>query len=86
MFNEFFIALVTLYMCCFTDFVTDKATQFDAGWQMVGIMVLNMFVNMMIVLLVGFKGLILLGIRWVKLGWFYGKKFIFYTMELSVQI
>ena len=53
MFNELCICILTIQMCLFTDFVGSKAAQFDAGWQMVGMMAFNMFCNFFLVLVIG---------------------------------
>ena len=85
MFNEFSISLITIYMISFTDFVINKDTQFEAGWQMIGIMAINTSINMLIVLAIGFKSIILLGIRWFRYGYFYGKYLTNYISELSIR-
>jgi hypothetical protein len=54
-------------MCLFTDFVGAKEAQFDAGWQMVGMMAFNMFCNFLLVLVIGAQGLRLLCIKYGRL-------------------
>jgi hypothetical protein len=69
MFNEFCICILTIQMTLFTDFVGRKDAQFDAGWQMVGVMVVNMFCNLSIVLVIGAKGTRLLVVKYARLAW-----------------
>jgi len=67
MFNEFSICILTIQMTLFTDFVSSADAQFDAGWQMVGLMVFNMFCNLLLVLLFGVKGVRLLLIKYGRI-------------------
>ena len=52
---------------------------------MTGTMVLNMCCNMGIVLLIGFKGICLLSLRWIRRSYFYGKKFINWIIEQIIR-
>jgi hypothetical protein len=67
MFNELCICLLTIQMCLFTDFVGGKEAQFDAGWQMVGVMGFNMLSNFGIVLVIGALGTRLMIIKYGRL-------------------
>ena len=73
-------------MTLFTDFVPDKETQFWFGWQMIGVMVLNMCLNVFIVLAIGIKGVILLSIRFIKHGYVNSKIAYRKITELSVRL
>jgi hypothetical protein len=55
-------------MCLFTEFVGQRDAQFKAGWQMVGVMVLNMSCNFFIVFKIGLKGVYLILKKYGKLG------------------
>ncbi len=59
-FNEFCILLAATHLFWFTDFVADPEIQYQYGWSLIAVSVLNIFVNMLIMVLMSFRSLKLL--------------------------
>jgi len=54
-FNEASISVVTYHMLLFTDFVGNPEAQYLYGWQMNGIIILNLVINLIVVINVARK-------------------------------
>ncbi len=57
MFNEYSILVATYHLYCFTDFVPDPETQYQMGWSIIVVTILNMAVNILFMMYMTFGAL-----------------------------
>jgi hypothetical protein len=54
-FNEFSILAIAYHLCIFTDFVEDTGLQYEVGWSVIVVTILNLLINTLVILTITFK-------------------------------